>query len=33
MLKMMVFSIYTKKFFELGCFELEKFLKHLGEPS
>ena len=33
MLKLMVFSINTKKYFVLGCLELEKFLKHLGEPS
>ncbi len=33
MLKLMVFSINTKKYFVLGCFELKKFLKHLGEPS
>ncbi|WP_295154276.1 hypothetical protein [uncultured Brachyspira sp.] len=33
MLKMMVFSINTSKYFELGCLELEKFIKHLGEPA
>ena len=33
MLKLMVFSINTKKYFVLGCLELEKFLKHLGGPS
>ena len=33
MLKMMVFSINTKTYFELGCLELEKFIKHRGEPS